>query len=702
MKFLRSKLSVLLVRKPGKVVLFTIFLLNILLVLVSAVVLYAMPLEGKEQMSFWSAVYYTLTMMFDAGCVETVMEQMGGFRIGVSIFCISVTLLGMVLFTGAVVGYLTNVISKFIDRADDGSRKLILSGHIVVLGWNSRAYEIANETLYLETKQTMVFLVGEDRERIQRELEEHLQASVDAENAEVWAASKNFPWLKRKWYRRRNKFKSRLTVIVREGDVFSTKQLNDISIKHAKTIIILGGDIGTSEACKYDLKQRKETIERGNPQSVKALIQVAELTGAEDSDNRQKIVIEVEDTWTQQLVDKIIEHKTVAGKCSITSVSVNKILGQILSQISIMPELNLAYRELFSNKGMTFYAKERGDCKTEQEFFDRYLSNNNTVIPLAYLSESGDCIEYFAAEREKDIDATAEVKESDYTVDINEDYWIEQKNVVILGHNSKISDLMAGFASFCDEWNNEAGNILQIVVIDEKSHLEKMNYYREYPSVIKTVEADIYDREIICSEIEEFVDSNPTDTSILILSDDTEPRERIDSNAITYLLYVRDIIQKKRKAALNFREDSIDVIIEILNPKHYDIVKSYNADNIVISNRYISKMITQIGEKEELFQFFEDILSYDEAGAESYQSKEIYAKKVSRYFRTIPETCTASEFVRAVYKATSGGGPGSKSDNAVALGYVDEAGKVHFFTGNRDKMTLTLTGNCKVILFSNH
>ena len=702
MNRLRSKLSVLLVQKPGLVVLFSIFLFNIILVLISAAVLNAIPMPGKEEtMGFWRAAYYTLTMMFDAGCVETVIEEMGGFQIGISVFCISVTVLGMVLFTGAVVGYLTNWISKFIDRADDGSRKLILAGHTVILGWNSRAFEIANEMLYLETPQTIVVLVSEDREKIQRELEEHLQSTVDIENAEVIAASKKFPFFKRLSYRSKNKFKNRLTVIVREGDVFSTKQLNDISIKRARTIIILGGDIGTSEACKYDSKQRKEARERGNPQSVKALIQVAELTGAEDSDNSQKIVIEVEDSWTQQLVDKIIEHKTVAGKCSITSVSVNKILGQILSQISIMPELNLAYRELFSNKGMTFYAKERSTCLNEQEFFDHYLMHNNAAIPLAYMMDNGRRkIEYFAAEREKDLDVSTDVKESDYTVEINENYWIEQKNVVILGYNSKIKELMAGFASFCNEWGNEAGDILRIVVIDDKAHLEKANYYREYPWVIKTVEAEVYDRDIICSEIEAFADSNDTDTSVLILSDDTEERDRIDSNAITFLLYVRDVIKKKLRENPNFREASLDVIIEILNPKHYDIVKSYNANNIVISNRYISKMITQIGEKEELFRFFEDILTYDEADATQYESKEIYAKKVSRYFKKIPKKCTATEFIHAVYRATSG--PNSNHDCAIALGYVDEKEKVHFFTGNRDKMILNLNKDCKVIVFSNH
>ena len=612
----------------------------------------------------------------------------------------------MVLFTGAVIGYLTNFISKFIDRSDDGSRKLVISGHTVILEWNSRASEIVNEMLYLEGRQNIVILSSAKKDTIEKEINERLSNTVDEENAAVRRASEGFPFFKRVIYRAKNKFKNRLTVIVREGDTFSTKQLNDISLKRAKTIIILGSDVSGSDYCKYDQDQYKNERERGNPQSIKSLVQVAEITGGADSDDNQKIVIEVEDNWTLGIVKKIIEQKAVEGKCNITPVSVNKILGQLLSQFSLMPELNLAYRELFSNKGMTFFSAP-SEFSDEDEYFKKILENNDTVLPLSLMTseENGKTrhVAYFASENETDLGLTSQLVPSSYDVKINRDYWIEQKNVIIIGHNSKIGDIMAGFSSFLDEWNNEAGDIVRIVMIDDKAHLEKMNYYRDNPSVIKTVEADVYDREIICSEIEAFVDSNETDTSILILSDDTVTRDRIDSATITNLIYVRDIIQRRKKEIPGFREDSIDVIVEILNPKHYDIVKSYSINNIVISNRYISKMITQIGEKEDMFNFFEDILSYDEAGEESFNSKEIYIKKVSRYFEEIPAKCTASELVRAIYAETSGPDLDiKKRDEAIMLGYVDANGGMHLFTGERSDISVELDKECKVIFFSNH
>ena len=102
----------------------------------------------------------------------------------------------------------------------------------------------------------------------------------------------------------------------------------------------------------------------------------------------------------------------------------------------------------------------------------------------------------------------------------------------------------------------------------------------------------------------------------------------------------------------NFDTDSIDVIVEILNPKHYDLVSSYSVDNVIISNRYISKMVTQIGEKEAIFDFYNDILQYDDLDSQSYSSKEVYIKKVSTFFSELPGECTEEELIRAVWEAS--------------------------------------------------
>lgn len=71
-----------------------------------------------------------------------------------------------------------------------------------------------------------------------------------------------------------------------------------------------------------------------------------------------------------------------------------------------------------------------------------------------------------------------------------------------------------------------------------------MNYYKDCPFVTKCVEADIYDDKLICDTINEFVDKNKNDTTVLILSDDMADPEDVDSNALTYLVYLHDIVKR--------------------------------------------------------------------------------------------------------------------------------------------------------------
>jgi tRNA(Ile)-lysidine synthase TilS/MesJ len=58
-------------------------------------------------------------------------------------------------------------------------------------------------------------------------------------------------------------------------------------------------------------------------------------------------------------------------------------------------------------------------------------------------------------------------------------------------------------------------------------------------------------------------------------------------------------------------------------------------------------MITQIGEKEALFEFYKDILTYDIDTTGGYESKEVYAKKVSAFFDEISEKVGANKIAIA-------------------------------------------------------
>lgn len=703
MKKIREWLNIQLVKNPGRMVLCAIFLFNVVFLVLSALIISNLALSGTEKMGFFEAAFCTITMILDAGCIQFVVSDIGTAGVAVVIICLGVVLVGMISFTGAVIGYITNYISNFIESANAGSRKLKIYDHSIILNWNTRASEIINDLLYCDTKQKVVVLVNSRKKEIEKEINERLADSIAKENATILKHCSGMSFVKRNLYMLKHSFKKNVTVIVREGDIFSSKQLMDISLDKARMVIILGNDINNT-ICKFEHKEVLETKGKGNSQTVKTLMQVADITAAQSSADNQKIIVEVTDDWTAELIDKIIKYKQVDGKCNIVPVRVNQILGHILSQFSLMPELNLAYRELFSNKGAAFYTEEHA-VTSERDYIVEYLNNHRHAIPLTSMNSDGKRYFYYSSGSQKDITRTSEVKDDDYAVSINKDYWIERKNIIILGHNSRCEDIMKGFESFSCEWGyvDSKEQIVRVIVIDDKAHLEKMDYYKKYPFVIDTVAAEIYDKDLICSTIDNFVSSNKEDTSVLILSDDSALNEDIDANALANLVYVQDIINDKKHKNPDFDVESIDVIVEIIDPKHHDVVNSYSVNNVVISNRYISKMITQIGEKEALFDFYTDILTYDEGESDTYESKEIYIKKVRRYFTDIPKPTTADKFIRAVYNASIDESiPLEKQNPTIVLGYVKPGANMVLFSDDQEDINVELELNDKLILFSNH
>ena len=697
-KAIRERISVFVAQSPSKAILIAILLFNIFFLCASALIISSFAPSSLEHSGFWASIFYTITMILDAGCIQFVVADVGQAGVIIIVICLLIVLIGMISFTGAVIGYVTNYISDFIENSNSGLRKLRISDHTIILNWNSRASEIINELLYRENQEKVVVLVSSGRDMVKREISDRISDTISRENKIVKAQAEDLGFFKRLHYMRKNYLKNNLTVIIREGEVYSAKQLNDISVDRAKSIIILSRDVNSATECQYKFEEFVNDYGRGNSNIIKTLIQVADITADDTSADNQKIVVEIEDEWTLELVNRIIEQKEKRGKCNIVPVPINRILGQILSQFSIMPELNDICSELFSNKG-AFFSSDliEGEKQrySEAEYLSYYLSTHIHAIPVATMDVQGGR-RVFCMTKSEALMARRTINENNQPgFKLNPNFWLKKKNIVILGHNSKISSILDGFSSFRSEWNFLDGReILEIMIIDDKESIERNNSFKDYPYVTSVVEADIYDKETIYEAITGFADSHDGNTSVLILSDDMALAEEVDAKALTYLIYIIDLIRNK-KNHLKLNENNIDVLVEVLNPRNYDVVCNYSVNNVVISNRYISKMITQIGEHDAIYDFYRDILTYD-SGQGHYDSKEIYIKRAGDFFDEIPAKCSVYDLIRGIYNA------GPDDNKSLILGYINKDNKRVLFTGNQRKSDVELSADDRLIIFSNH
>lgn len=688
-------------RKPHSMMLALILIVNIILVLLSAWVISAVAMPGNGRMGFFTAVYNTFTMILDAGCIQSVISDPGSANLFLIIFCLVVIVVCMITFTGALIGYATSVISNMIENANANSIRLRISGHVAVLGWNTRAAEIINDLLYCRDLQKVVVLSDGNREEILQEITERLNDTIQRENAELAASVRGEKWIRRLVFMHRHKLRMNVAVIVREGDVFSAVHLNNIQLEKAKSIIILGKDLRTVVHSGASAEAEKD---KGDSRTIKALIQVVDIAAKTSSVDNQKVVVEVENKWTGDLVDNIIQAKQALGKDRVVPFEVHTVMGQLLSQFSLMPELNKVYNQLFSNKGTSFYARHQKRPEDVSAFVRDYLNTHRQALPLLFIRDDAtkEDFFYYMADSEKDIDLVSEPVQERCPLKLNPGFWLSERYILILGSNSKIANVMDGYTSFSTEWTNgEHEQIVHLTIVDDAEKLKKANNYQQYPFAEECIPARITDKETISGIIRDFIYAHPRNSSILILSDDTVPDEDIDAKMMTYLIYAKSVISQARESKRNVNFN-VDIIAEVMDPRHVDLVRSYDVDNVVISNRFISKMVTQISEDYARYNLYADIMDYDEMETAVYDGIEIYIKKAGDYFSELPPKNTpASTIIRSVYEASLGFW-GSSMDFAMLLGYIDTRGDLILFGGPQDQRKVTLTNEDKLVIFSNH
>ncbi len=689
----REWLSIQVAKHPKRVVLVLIILFNVLFITVSAVVISSLSLQGTEKMNFFHAAYYTVTMILDAGCIESVVKDIGTTGVALTLTCLAVIIIGMITFTGAVIGYLTNVLSAFIENASAGNTRLYLSNHTVILNWNARAPEIVNDLLYSDNKETVVALVKSGRDEISREIEERLHLTIEKENAVVSKKAESMSFFARRRYLKNNKLGSNVTFIVIEGNIFSQKQLKDIRIDLAKAVIILSND--PSDSADEDGGQSGE----GNPQAVKALMQAADIVSAGNAAHNQNLIIEITDLWTYDIVQRIISGKELGGKCNIVMYHVEKFLGQLLAQISITPEMAPVYDDLFSNKGAAFYTES---VQTDDEigYIRDYLSTHTNAIPLALLPHNGKNSFCYVADNQKSISKTEELQNPGFSVKLNHAP-SESKRVILVGHNSMVEEIMNCYEAYiaCHSRDKEFSP-LKVSVIDDPNSIKRMDDYRRYSFVEEAAELDIYHIDKTFEILNRLLFNTSEETSILILSDDTELDENADASALMYLVYIQDYIKEMRRKNPGYDKKRIKTIVEITNPGHYEIVKGYDMTDAVISNRFSGNIITQIGEKESIYDFYKDLLSYSPSQPGG-QSKKPQLKKVSSFFRETPPPCTAYDLVRAVFEASvSSAEAPEKQYPALVLGYIKANGETIIFSGDLSEINVSLEAEDKMIVYS--
>lgn len=456
----------------------------------------------------------------------------------IRIMSIIVIITSMITFSGGIIGYVANLFSSIIDNAKLGKNKLYLEQHIVILNWNYKALELIADYRYDDQTTTVVILSHFDKEDIEKEINRKLFG---------------FP-----------KAKKKLNIIVRQGEVFSKSDLHKVCVEHAKSIIILSDESHAYTTAHLDVL------------AMKTLMLISQL----NHQHIQNVLVEVKQQHTMTLITDYIAKNSALGS-KILPILPDELMGRLIAQTLLMPELNKVYQELFSFEGVEFYSIPKEDPK-------RFMETHTNAIPIYTYNQQL----YVLSENEELIAKQRIEPLKTYTkIEFNGLKRYIEKHIVIFGHNHKLPYIIDSI----NLYDKENQTKTHVMLIDSND-----------PSVIAKTTSTL-------SKIDH----------ILILSADDLKPEEYDSDVLVTLLMTQELAKKH----------GAEIIIELLDPRHYDIAQSYNVKNTIISNEYISHIMTQLSKNCSLYQLFIDLLTYDALDSEE-ESYEVYTYQAKNFINS--------------------------------------------------------------------
>lgn len=585
------------------------------------------------------SVYQAMLMIIDPGFLAVD----SGFIVGT--ISLLVVIVGMIVFLGGSIGYISTVLSNYMDSVKGGSKNVYLYDHMLILNWNSRAIDIYTEECYKGENKNILILVSEGRDEVADQIRrKRLQIKKEGGNCHP------------------------VNCFVREGDLFSRHELLDAGVERASSIIILDDEnSGKGEGALASMI----------PIKILMLISKMKL------DNQQTIIVESADEWTGSLIEDI----QAESDDEIVAVSTNQILGKMLAQISIMPELNHIYGELMSHKGNEFYS-----LPTEYPADDKYsgieafMDTHAHGIPLNIMEVDGESRLFVMGENQERVKQDGAGKPKPVELSVNRHYTQSRRNIVIIGKNSKQNYIYDCYQEYVTEHGEETLHIDRISTAAGLDMVRDKAYISEYEI------SDDLDKKGIQEHLRQILREKKVDT-ILILSNDMDDSQSLDTEVLIDLVNVKRIIMDT--------DQEPELVVEILDPRHLDIASQYGITSIVFSNQYVSRLITQFGDSRSLYYFFSDLFDYDTdreaVAAGKFRSKEIYVRSASRVYEELPPTLSQRDLVASTYYSSS------RENPLNMLGYMKgDSGEMVLFGSDMDKKMVTLKDEDRVILYCRH
>lgn len=302
-------------------------LLALIAINLAVIVLFTAILSLLSGNGFFSELAYifTYTMCSD-GIYDFVNSQED---VACFVVKIVLTVLQMLIFSGALIGFSTDVIQSAIDSQLNNLGAIRLKGHYVFLNWSIIGPHVIYDLSFLEGEKNVVILCDGDREEVLNSIQ-----NIFIENGK--------------------KMKG-LRVFVKQGSPNSVKHLSDVSIGDARYVGVLSmekesadvGAMSSSDLC-----------------AVKTLFNILPLV------KNANVVVETENADTVNKIEGLLATIDPKLNRRIIAFAHNRVLGHILGRVAVNSAYSELYHHLLSYDGAEFYTVPAMDVECAMKAFD--------------------------------------------------------------------------------------------------------------------------------------------------------------------------------------------------------------------------------------------------------------------------------------------------------------------------------------------
>lgn len=586
---LRYKFDNTMSKGPGALILWLAIITTIMIILstIVALIFSVFPPEASDETKSVSEnLWQHLMRAMDPGAVAA--DDGWAFR-GL-MFLVT---LGGIFILSTLIGILSNGIDEKLQELRKGRSFVVEKNHQLILGWNTKVFTIIQELSIANMNQKrprIVVMAEVDKTFMEDEIREKCP---DLHNTKV---------------------------ICRSGDPNDITDLNIVNPEEAKSIIIL------SDESKTD----------SDAQTIKNLLAI--VNNPTRKKEKYHIVAEMRE-------EKNLHIGKIVGKDEVELLLTDDLISRIMVQTCRQSGLSMVYTEITGYDGDEMYIIDEPQLigKTYAEAL--FMYNDSSVIGIQFPDGSTKVNPPMDTVFEKGSKVIG-ITEDDDTMIINAPSYTIDKDQIVRGEAEppqKERTLV-----LC--WNNKGKSILR----------ELGNYVDKGSELVIVSNQPGVDEEIASVEVGEnlkvtYIKGDPTSrplleslnvetfTQIIVLSKIRHMNvQEADSQTLISLLHLRDI--------LDIKNAKVRIVSEIMDSRNRELASVTKADDFVISDRLISKLVSQVSESKNLVSVFNDM--FDAEGS------EIYLKPASSFvkvgvpvdFYTVMESARAQNMSAIGYR----------------------------------------------------